>query len=120
MDEMAIRKRIDWDHSTKTLIGCVENESSRDGHKNDEHNVPIAKQVLVYLLNGVNETWKVPIAYFFVNGLTKEERGEITKTVLTSIDNCGIKVIALTFDGLASNISMCKYLNSDNNLKNKK
>lgn len=53
------------------------------------------------------------IAYFFVNELTKEERGEIIKAVLTSTDNCGIQVIALTFDGLSSNVSM--YLNTNDN-----
>lgn len=110
MDEMAIRKQIDWDHKKKTLIGYVENELPTHEHKR----LPVAKQALVYLLNGVNERWKIPIAYFFVNGLTAEERGEITKAVITSLDSCGIQIIALTFDGITSNISMCKYLNNNN------
>lgn len=55
MDEMAIKRQIDWDHTKKILIGCVENELLT--HK--DKRLPVAKQALVYLLNCVNERWKI-------------------------------------------------------------
>lgn len=75
--------------------------------------MPLAKEALVYLLTGINQRWKIPVAYFFVAGLTTEERAEITKKVLEFISASKVHVIALTFDGLPANISMCLKLNAD-------
>lgn len=111
MDEMALRKQIEWDPKQKKFIGYIDYglEFGLESEK-----LPVAKEVLVYLLTCVNQRWKIPVAYYFVNGLTSEERAEITNKVLSFLTNSGVKVIALTFDGLPSNINMCTHLNASN------
>lgn len=106
---MTIRKQVQWSNSKKQFIGYVDHG---DLIENPE-SLPMAKEALVYLLTGINERWKILVAYFLVSGLTAEERAEITKKVLEFVASSGVKVIALTFDGLSSNINMCKYLDVD-------
>lgn len=76
-------------------------------------NMPLAKEALVYLLTGLNERWKIPVAYFYIDGLTSQERAEITQKILNFLAPSGINIIALTFDGLLANIKMCTELNAD-------
>ncbi|KYN11230.1 THAP domain-containing protein 9, partial [Trachymyrmex cornetzi] len=57
----------------------------------------------------------IPVAYFLLNGLKASERAEITnnKRVLEFVAKSGVRVIALTFDGLSGNIAMCSDLGAD-------
>jgi len=48
-----------------------------------------------------------------VAGLTAYERAKITKKVIDFVATSGVHIIALTFDGLPANISMCNALNAD-------
>jgi len=66
MDEMAIRKQIEWSHNDKKFVGYVDCGTVIPESKN----LPLAKETLVYLLTGINERWKIPVAYFYVDGLT--------------------------------------------------
>ncbi|KYN07865.1 THAP domain-containing protein 9 [Cyphomyrmex costatus] len=75
--------------------------------------MPLAKEALVYLLTGINERWKIPVAYFYINGLTSQERAEITLQLLRFVATSRVEVIALTFDGLLANIKMCTEFNTD-------
>lgn len=75
--------------------------------------MPLAKEALVYLLTGINERWKISVAYFYIDGLTSQERTEITLQILNFIVPSGVNVIALTFDGLPANVKMCTELNAD-------
>lgn len=109
MDEMAIRKQIQYSHSEKRFVGYVNYGLIIE----DPENLPVAKETLLYLLTGINERWKIPVAYFLVAGLTADERAEITKKVIDFVTKSGVHIIALTFNGLPANISMCKALNAD-------
>lgn len=107
MDEMAIRKQ--WDHSSKKFIGYIDYGSCI--HEREE--LPLAKEALVYLITCVNERWKIPVAYFLIDSLTAQERAEITRKVLDFLVPSGITIVALTFDGLAANISMSQELGAN-------
>lgn len=63
LDEMAIRQEVDFNRSEKRLFGYVDY-----GHAIEEpYGAPMASQALVYLVTGLNERWKIPVAYFLVN-----------------------------------------------------
>ncbi|EZA50769.1 THAP domain-containing protein [Ooceraea biroi] len=109
MDEMAIRKQLKWNHSEKKFVGYVDCGTVI----REPDAMPLAKEALVYLLTGINERWKIPVAYFYVNSVTSQERAEITLQVLNFIVPSGVNVIALTFDGLSANIKMCTEFNAD-------
>lgn len=103
MDEMAIRRRIEWDGNN--LHGHVEIGSGLDGDYINE-----AKEALVFLVTGINCNFKVPVAYFLVDGVTGVQRSELVKQCLERIHDTGIKIASLTFDGCAPNLSMINHL----------
>ena len=43
---------------------------------------PVAKEALVLMALGVNQSWKVPLGYFFVVGLSEEGRANIVKVYM--------------------------------------
>lgn len=109
MDEIAIRKQLEWSHPEKKFIGYVDCGTVIP----QPDNMPLAKEALVYLITGINERWKIPVAYFYIAGLTSQERAEITLQIINFIVPSGVNIIALTFDGLPANIKLCTELNAD-------
>lgn len=67
-----------------------------------------AKDVLVFLIIGPN--FKLPVAYHLLNGLESIDRARITREVINSIEDCGVKIISLTSDGLRANIVVAELL----------
>lgn len=103
MDEMAIRRRIEWDGNK--LHGFVE-----IGNKQCSDHITEAKEALVFLVTGINCNFKVPVAYFLVDGVTGDQRSDLVKQCLERIHETGVKIVSLTFDGCASNLAMIKKL----------
>lgn len=68
-DEMAIRRHIQWNPYKMKYDGFIEIGRRVD----DQDNIPLAKDALVFLVSGVTEDFKIPISYFLINGLTAEE-----------------------------------------------
>ena len=63
IDEMTIiRKDVSWDG--KKFRGYVDLGNA----VKDDDSAPIVKDALVFMVVGVNETWKVPVGYFFIDG----------------------------------------------------
>lgn len=107
MDEMCIREAVHF--NGKHLQGYI-----NYGHKiNDSDAMPKATEVLVFLIVALNSHWKIPVAYFLINGLTAEEKANLLETCLINIHEIGAIVKTLTFDGAASNISMARHLGAD-------
>lgn len=103
MDEMAIRQQTIW-NGKKT--GNVDK---------------VATRAFVMMLVSLNENWKLPVGYFFVDGLTAEIKSNLVNICLTKCWEVGVSVVALIFDGCRSNInaanlSGCK-LNDVDDLK---
>lgn len=73
--------------------------------------LPTSKEVLVFM--AVGPDFKIPVAYFFTNGLHAVDRAALTKEVICAIDNTGAVVVSLTGDGLSANIAVAKILGAD-------
>ncbi|RVE54765.1 hypothetical protein evm_000532 [Chilo suppressalis] len=102
VDEMAIRQQYIWNgRRTEGLVdygtGSIENDS-------------IASKAFVMMLVSMNENWKLPVAYFFVNTLTAECKANLIKICLEKCYEVGVDVVAITFDGCRSNFSAAKLL----------
>lgn len=112
MDEMAIRQQVVWDEKTKKLEGVVHQHSNR--HTAPIEQTAVAKEALVFMVTSVQDqdqtTWKIPVAYFLINGMSAEEKKHLIKTVLTSLHDAGVKIIAFTFDGTTTNIATANAL----------
>lgn len=109
-DEMAIRKHAQWNAATMKFDGFVNlgcNDRTLDPN---DINQPLAKNALVFMISGIGEDFKIPIAYFLVKGLTADEKAAITNEILIRLSEIGIVVVSMTFDGFPTNFKMVKIL----------
>lgn len=108
MDEMSIRKQVEWTGSKFT--GYVDL-----GTRIDSDSLPEAREALVFMLVSMNFSWKIPVGYFLIDGLSAREKAELVKKCLEFVHESGVIVTSLTFDGAAANISMCSHLGANFN-----
>lgn len=74
----------------------------------------LATDALVFLINGVNCRFKIAVSYFLIKSLTAEERANIVTLIIKTIyDECGARVVYLTFDGLPANLKMTTLLGAN-------
>lgn len=103
MDEMAIRQHEEWVPSQGKSYGYVDM-----GTGSTENT--IASNALVFLLNCVNGSWKIPVGYFLISGIKAESKKGLVQECLKKCFEVGIKVISLTFDGAPTNLTMANLL----------
>ena len=58
----------------------------------------------------VNGSWKVPCAYFFVDGLSGVEHAKLVKVCIKKLHDDGVSVASLTCDGPSCHFSMMSAL----------
>lgn len=116
MDEMAIRQSVEWDNSKNKFYGYVD----VGGNLENSDERPRAKEALTFLVNCVNDRWKVLVGYFLINGITAKEKAEVVRQMLSYLSDTGAEVVSLTFDGAPSNISMANNLGANLNISNLK
>lgn len=107
MDEMHIRQNLQWCNSTKTLLGYP--TYPQDGSNNNS----LANQAIVFLLCGVNEQFKVPIAYHFIASLDGKKRSKLLNEVTDALIERGVIIMNITFDGYPGNQTMCTALGAN-------
>lgn len=97
MDEVAIRQHIEWDGSK--FVGYIDM-----GTCLDDDRMPVAKEALTFMVVGVNDSFKLPVAYFLIDGLGGTERTNLVNQCLAKLHDVGVSVVglSLTFDGSAS------------------
>ncbi|XP_071042246.1 DNA transposase THAP9 isoform X3 [Parasteatoda tepidariorum] len=100
-DEMAIRQHVEFDGENfhgRVTLGQNENDDS----------LPLAKEAFVVLLVCINDHWKLPLGYFLTAGINTSQKKTLLSTCLTLLHEIGADVVSLTFDGLATNLTMTK------------
>lgn len=110
VDEMSIRKHIEWDG--KAFCGYIDY-----GTDLDDDQLPVATEAYTFLCNAVNASWKIPIGYFLINGLAAIERSNIIKKALEILHEIGIDVVSLTFDGTVTNLATAECLGASFKIK---
>lgn len=108
-DEIVINHPITWDGKKTTGV---------DFGAGSAKSYEIATKAYVFVLVSMNESWKIPIAYFLVNELSAEFRANLLKTCLVQCYNVGVDIFAITFDGCAASLNAAELLGC--NLKNPK
>ena len=103
IDAMAIKQQIQCCSKTDSHKGFVDL-----GDGLDEETV--ASEALVFMAVGLQGHWKAPIAYFFTKTLSPESQKVLVQHALEALHDRGVRVVSLTMDGHASNISMCSRL----------
>lgn len=103
LDEMNLRQHVEW--LNDKVYGLVNIENNI----NDE-NMGYAKEALVFMIVAINESWKVPLGYFFINGLNSEKKAELVNHCLRLLEDCRITVMNITFDCCSTNIGKKSWL----------
>ena len=106
IDEMAIREHVQWDG--KRYVGFVDLGTH---HEYDDIS-PTAKNALVFMAVCVNGSWKAPLGYFFVAGLTGEV-ANLVKICIRQLAETGVIVASLTCDGPSTHFAMLKSLGAN-------
>lgn len=105
-DEVAIRRQEEFEENSASRIGFVNFGTNIVGSNEKVY----AKEALVYMVTGINEKFKIPVAYFLTSGLKSPEKAALTQEVILRVTKAGIKVVGLTFDGLNSNLAMTRIM----------
>lgn len=107
-DEMHIRTQVFWSLQQLEYVGFNNfGDSPENEHK------CIAKQAIVFILNGINVSFEFPVAYFFIDSLKKDQRKDLLEQIIKAVSDCGVRITNFTFDGYASNMGMAKILGAD-------
>lgn len=106
-DEVAIRVQEEYDQKTDTKTGYV-TYGTDTGEK-------LAKEALVFMVTGVNEKFKIPIAYFLIAGLKANEKAALIRNTILLAGKSGIKIVGLVYDGLVTNMAVAKQLGANYN-----
>ena len=106
IDEIHIRKRLDWDAKKKSMIGFVDLGAG----PNDDDTQKEATEALVIMAVGITGHWKVSLGYFLIAGLGAKAQTQLVKQSIAKLYDVGIEAVALVMDGLSTNQSMATIL----------
>ncbi|KAF0711424.1 THAP-type domain-containing protein, partial [Aphis craccivora] len=109
MDEMSIKQHVHWTGSRHQ--GYI--DFGLGGKTEEMDNLTYAKDAFVILVVGMNTSWKVPISYYLINGISAEEKANIILNCLRELDTTRTIIKTLTFDGAANNLSMASELGAN-------
>ena len=93
-DEMAIRRHVKYisgEYSGFVYIGKSQFDDS----------VPLAKDAFVLMAVSMNASWKIPVAYFIINGMSGADMANIIRECLHRLHSTGVIVASVTCDGPA-------------------
>lgn len=110
VDEMSIRSQVFWSQQRLDYVGLAD-------IKNGSNQKSIAKQALVFMLNGINEDFEFPLAYYLVSSLDSMERGDLLKNVVKAATECGVRIVSCTFDGHPCNFGMAESMGAKLNIE---
>ncbi|KAL4136335.1 hypothetical protein QTP88_007883 [Uroleucon formosanum] len=109
MDEMSIKQHVHWTGTRHQ--GYI--DFGLGGKTKEMDNLPYAKDAFVIMVVDINTSWRVPIAYYLINGISAEEKANIILNCLQELDTTGVIIKTLTFDGAANNLSMASELEAN-------
>ncbi|XP_028979363.2 uncharacterized protein LOC114840356 isoform X4 [Esox lucius] len=103
LDAMSIKNHVQYDPQTQTMFGYVDM-----GDRLNETDV--ASDVHVFMVVGLQGYWKAPIVYYLTRSLTPQSQTALVEHALEELHRRQIRVVCMTMDGHASNVSMCTQL----------
>lgn len=99
-DEMAIRKHQQWCSKTCKFYGGVTYGNTEE----------IANNAIVFLVKGINTQITTAVEYHFITTIAAESRLPLITQIIKDILERDVIISNITFDGLASNATMCEML----------
>lgn len=94
LDEMSIKKGIQHLREGK-LRGYVDIGSGIDTCDD----IPLAKDALVFMVVALDDSWKILLGYFLVNGMEASATSSLIRNCLERLDEINVEVASLILDG---------------------
>lgn len=108
-EEMSIRKELCWSAENRSFGGYSTIINSAEQNANKDLSSPkLAKDALVFMVVGPD--FKLAVGYEFLNGLESKDRAALTLKDIESVEGTGARLMSLTNDGLAANITTAESL----------
>lgn len=105
-DEMSLTPSLNYSKSDDSVVGFV---NCGEGKR-----LEFADHAMVFMLRGVAEKWKQPVAYFFTQGAMKTaEIMRNLKIIISKLNEIGFDIIATVCDQLSANRSAINQLIAD-------
>lgn len=114
-DEMHIRQQVYWSRNHSDYVGIIEDNRNEDQNSSVDKKA-IAKEVIVFFLNGINKKFEYPVAYYLIDKLNSMQRKDLIAEIIKAITECGIRISNVTFDGLYCNTKSCEILGANLNV----
>ena len=110
LDEMQVRKSLEYDKGLCSFIGCVTDVvSSVKATQSSEIN--LASHVLVFMVRGVTTKWKQVVAYYLTgDSVSGAIMWNMTRSIIGELAIIGANVKAVVSDMGSSNRAMWKVL----------
>lgn len=105
-DEMNIRRHVQYCDASKKFVGNITYGSVPRNAKY----FPVANNAIVFMVNGINVKFNIPVAMHFINCLQSHEKAALISIVVEALTKIGLKIIVVLFDGLGTNIPACNLL----------
>ena len=102
-DEMSIRKHLQW--NGEELEGFVDY-----GTQIADDSLPVASEVLLFMVVSLHKNWKLPIAYFLSNGLSADEKCNLVTEAISRLHDINVKVVSVVCDGPSTNFALATKL----------
>lgn len=119
-DEIHIRKHIQWSNTEKKLVGFANTEHNNnqnpDEPSGNKIKSDVANQALVFMVSSVNDSFQLPMAYYFINSMKADEKQMVVESIIEKLMDCGIIVSNVAFDGFPANATMCKLFGANLNV----
>lgn len=101
-DEMALNAHLDYCSVKDYIDGFVD-----DGKKTTDE---FATHALVFMVRGVDKSYKQPISYFFTQNISKDELAELITLVIEAVMDIGLIVVGSVCDAVSTNLSAVRTL----------
>ena len=95
LDEMTIKTQVQWDGKKFHGYIAVCTECNDDSNS-------IVTQALVFMVVLLNAGWKIPVGYFFINGLTGQKRAHL-------VQQCKLSDIGVWIESVTCDRSSCHF-----------
>lgn len=100
---MKVKKSIEWCPKTENYFALLDLRIEEE-----DEDLPMVTDAIVFMICGVNEPFKIPIAYRFIKTLNAIDRAKLVEELIKEITKAKVTLSNLTFDGLAANAAMCE------------
>jgi hypothetical protein len=110
-DEMSIHTQIDF--NGKENVGYVD-----FGTELDSVSLDPAKEVLLFLVVSLDKSWKMPIAYFLISGLTADVKSNLVMEAVRRLHEVNVRVVSIVCDGPTTNFAVGALLGASLTVEN--